>query len=889
MAEIDPVILQLRADMQKYQADIRTSTRMVQDRLAQQERAVQSLERRFESASGAIASSLKGLAASFGAYFSAQQLTQLADGFTRIQNSLRVVGLEGEQLNEIQQKLFQSAQKYGAAYEGVAAVFSKATQAQKELGASSAQILQLTDAVGAALKVQGGSAEAASGALLQLGQTLAGSKVQAEEYNSLIDGLYPLLQAAANGSDRFGGSVAKLTAAVKGGEVSSREFFNAILQGSGDLEEKAGKATLTLAGAFTTLNNALVEYVGGASSASGLSGALANGIKALADNVGTLAEALAVLATFMGVKLVASAVAGSRALFALQAVIGGAATAAEGAAFAFGGMTAAMGGPIILAISALAAGIVYLSLQTDKAEASASALNQVMESDAARRAAKDTNSLTQARSKLTKETLLAAKAEAMLAAQQARRSLDLASRGVRLENQGRAGQVEVPLDTYRTRAGSELSRARAAAVNQARTAAGQLNAVAAAMRDFANAPSGVTAVATAGVSASGARPRTGSAGSSGPSASESASRQAEELARLHVEELNARLQLATDAQTRADLQREILDEERAQRVAEISASKDLSDAQKKAQIAVLDRLYGGSSAGADGITVSAPGFYRQDVARELERRQAELAADMLDRQRQALEAEAGLATGRVDRLTIERRILALLEQEEKARLESAIDAGQIADATAARAALERQQGARREGVERQFESPMERYRREAGDVGKNINDSLEQVQVDGLQSLNDGLTDAIMGTKSLGDVFKNVANQIIADLIRISIQKAIVGAVTGGLGSILPFAGGTDYAHGGLARVGETGPETVVLPRGAKVIPAGETRALSQAKTTIVSAPRFDLRGAVVTAELYADMQRISDESAARFSQGAYQAAIRDTPAIMAKRQRFGS
>ena len=50
---------------------------------------------------------------------------------------------------------------------------------------------------------------------------------------------------------------------------------------------------------------------------------------------------------------------------------------------------------------------------------------------------------------------------------------------------------------------------------------------------------------------------------------------------------------------------------------------------------------------------------------------------------------------------------------------------------------------------------------------------------------------------------------------------AAAGAGTLGhfIGKILGFAGGTNYAPGGLAIVGEHGPELVNLPRGSQVIP----------------------------------------------------------------------
>jgi hypothetical protein len=43
-------------------------------------------------------------------------------------------------------------------------------------------------------------------------------------------------------------------------------------------------------------------------------------------------------------------------------------------------------------------------------------------------------------------------------------------------------------------------------------------------------------------------------------------------------------------------------------------------------------------------------------------------------------------------------------------------------------------------------------------------------------------------------------------------------------GMFSKFAGGTDFAPGGLSLVGEQGPELVMMPRGAQVKTAAETR-----------------------------------------------------------------
>lgn len=113
------------------------------------------------------------------------------------------------------------------------------------------------------------------------------------------------------------------------------------------------------------------------------------------------------------------------------------------------------------------------------------------------------------------------------------------------------------------------------------------------------------------------------------------------------------------------------------------------------------------------------------------------------------------------------------------------------------AEIERYNQDLRENVEAAFtvdddrESPVKRYReqleREVGDMGV----ALEGVKVRGLDALSDGLEDIVTGASSVGDAFKGMATSIIADLARIAIQKAILGAIGGGF---LGFADGGSLA-----------------------------------------------------------------------------------------------
>lgn len=332
----------------------------------------------------------------------------------------------------------------------------------------------------------------------------------------------------------------------------------------------------------------------------------------------------------------------------------------------------------------------------------------------------------------------------------------------------------------------------------------------------------------------------------------------DDIARLNNEELRAKLDLTTNAQDRADLSMDILNNERDARIAEINANKDFTEEQKKAQIAYIERLYGKpAQAGADGITVeNKPGLLALSIRRDLEREEARLANDMLSRQQDTLTAWADIETNSKERAKLEAAALDIHQQIERNLLEQQIASGDVADAEKAQAELASQQEAARRRLVMQNMSPGQRYMFDLNTQAVNINDAIENIKVNGLEALNNELTDAIVNFKSLGDVATSVIRSILAELIRLQIQQAIIRPLAGMLGlgggafgvsasfspsaslvssasqtisSGLPFfAKGTNFAPGGLAVVGERGPELVNLPRGSQVIPNHELKSLAR-------------------------------------------------------------
>lgn len=398
--EIERLLVRVEANAAVFEAQMKKVNRALYGSSAEARKTLDRIKRDTASAAPQlfkpIGDSFKremaGLASGLAAVFTTQQVVKYADAYTSLQNRLKATGLAGADLKRVEDSLYDTANRNGIAVAATAELYQRATMARDNLGASEKQLLALVSGTSAALKVQGTSAGEASGALLQLGQLLGGTNVQAQEYNSLIDQMPVLLQAVASGSDRFGGSINNLTKLVKDGKVSSKEFFDAALVGLKAVEAQAGTATVTVGSALQTLNNQLGRFVGEADSSLSATERMAQAILMLSRNLDTLKDVVVVAATVIGTTLASRAIgAGIVSFTALRAQIaltnvqllatalqsgvaaGGitrlSVAGAAGAA-SMRGLSAAMaffGGPIGLAITGLAAGITLLAVNSGRA------------------------------------------------------------------------------------------------------------------------------------------------------------------------------------------------------------------------------------------------------------------------------------------------------------------------------------------------------------------------------------------------------------------------------------------------------------------------------------------------------------------------------------------
>ncbi|MEI9964375.1 MAG: hypothetical protein WDM92_06385 [Caulobacteraceae bacterium] len=228
---------------------------------------------------------------------------------------------------------------------------------------------------------------------------------------------------------------------------------------------------------------------------------------------------------------------------------------------------------------------------------------------------------------------------------------------------------------------------------------------------------------------------------------------------------------------------------------------------------------------------------------------------------------------------------------------------------------DRLSAAKQSQLSRQYADPVDKYLASI----KDLNTEIEDDGIEAFKSLSDSIGQSAaqaLGLKgALGQFFSALISQLVqhetgslagslitgfaglfgggAGLPTIGWSGgSIVNPVGGGLlNTSLPhFAGGTRYAPGGMAIVGEHGPEAINLPQGSQVFPAGITAGLLGAMDTANG-----VRGRPMTVTLHqtidltgangdATIRKIAVDAATSAAQAAFSLSRQQIPQDLARR-----
>lgn len=303
------------------------------------------------------------------------------------------------------------------------------------------------------------------------------------------------------------------------------------------------------------------------------------------------------------------------------------------------------------------------------------------------------------------------------------------------------------------------------------------------------------------ITGGGGRKKGGGGKSAEQLAEEAARKRAEQLNRAFdlerdlvdakAEELRAQQDLLDDYVERADIDDQLIDIETDQTNKQLDLNITLAkiDGTYDEQLqTTTDQLKSSN----ERLRILKKQEVRQQVELDRQRDFEATQATVFGIQRDLLGAQSALAETADERRRVELQILDLAYRERRERLERIVkeskNSEDILRAQLELASLPAQRALDTQGVVQGTRGPLESFQAGLPTTAEKLNEALQNVAVNGLQALEDGIISVIDGTKSLVEAFHDMASQIISELLRIQIERAIIAPVSDFLSKVLGVA-----------------------------------------------------------------------------------------------------
>lgn len=212
-----------------------------------------------------------------------------ADSVTELGNRLRLATGSANAAAQAYAALLDIAQASRVGFTELGTTYASIARASGELGLGQQQLLRVTEAIANAMTISGGSAASMQAALVQLSQGLASGTLRGDELNSVMEQAPRLAQALAAG---LGVSIGQLRQMGQEGQLSAQAVIAALQSQADVLKGEVAGSIKTVGQGWTQVKNAAVDAVGSLDSATGASSGLANALGVVAKGIGAIADAI---------------------------------------------------------------------------------------------------------------------------------------------------------------------------------------------------------------------------------------------------------------------------------------------------------------------------------------------------------------------------------------------------------------------------------------------------------------------------------------------------------------------------------------------------------------------------------------------------------------------
>lgn len=261
---------------------------------------------------------LARIAGVLGGALSIRQIVAYADSWSELRSRVVLATGAQETGTAVMQRLAEMARRTYSNLEQTAESWLANATALRELGLTTRESLDFTEALNNAMVVSGARAERAASVQNALSKAMALGTLSGDNLNTVIQSGGRLAELLAA---ELGATVSGLRTLGQQGAITGDVIRTALIGNLERLREEADSMPATIGDAFTLIGNAALQLVGTWDQMAGASSMVAEGLILVADNLERLAANGIAFAGFMAGRWVAAFVAARVATFSLSGAL----------------------------------------------------------------------------------------------------------------------------------------------------------------------------------------------------------------------------------------------------------------------------------------------------------------------------------------------------------------------------------------------------------------------------------------------------------------------------------------------------------------------------------------------------------------------------------------
>lgn len=203
-----------------------------------------------------LKSTIKGILATYVGIKSVRAFVETADDMALIQARLANIKDETMSLQEVQQAVYESAQRSRGEYMMTADVVSKLGAQAKQAFGNTNELIQFSEQLNKIFTISGTDPEGVRSVMYNLTQAMATGVLRGQDLNAVMTNTPRILEEVAKYLDTDISQIRKL---AEEGKISADVIKNALLQSAEEINEEFGKMPMTVHQAGILIKNYFIK------------------------------------------------------------------------------------------------------------------------------------------------------------------------------------------------------------------------------------------------------------------------------------------------------------------------------------------------------------------------------------------------------------------------------------------------------------------------------------------------------------------------------------------------------------------------------------------------------------------------------------------------------